>query len=132
MNVSGKALRCEALPLPQEVGEALVAYLRNDRPACSTRRLFIRQTAPHRGFRSSASIGDVVRRALDRAGIDSPCKGARLLRHSLATGMLRKGASLEDIGQILRHRHPQTTRIYAKLDLKALRALAPAWPGGAA
>ena len=75
---------------------------------------------------------DVVRRALTRAGIDSAFKGAHLLRHSLATSMLRNGASLEDIGQILRHRHPETTQIYAKVDLDALRALAPPWPGGAA
>ena len=132
VTVSGKGLRREALPLPQQVGEAVVAYLRNDRPACSTRRLFIRQSAPHRGLRSSAAIGDLVRRALGRAGIDPHRKGAHLLRHSLATGMLRNGASLEDIGQILRHRHPQSTQIYAKLDLEALRELAPAWPGGAA
>ena len=88
--------------------------------------------ARYRGFRSSSAICDIVRRALTRAGINSPFKGAHLLRHSLATRMLRNGASLEDIGQILRHRHPETTQIYAKVDLDALRALAPAWPGGAA
>ena len=81
---------------------------------------------------TSCGIRNIVRRALTRAGIDSPFKGAHLLRHSLATRMLRNGASLEDIGQILRHRHPETTQIYAKVDLDALRALAPAWPGGAA
>ena len=77
------------------------------------------------------AVCDIVRRALVRAGIDTPFKGAHLLRHSLACGMLRNGASLEEIGQVLRHRHPETTRIYAKLDLEALRSLAPAWPGGA-
>ena len=132
VTVRGKGKRHEPLPLPPEVGEGLAEYLRAGRPACPTRRVFVRMRAPHRGFRSSATICNVVRRALTRAGIDSPFKGAHLLRHSLATGMLHNGASLEDIGQILRHRHPETTQIYAKVDLGALRALAPAWPGGAA
>ena len=129
--VSGKTQRREQLPLPQEVGDALVAYLRDGRPPCRTRRLFVRIQAPHRGFSSAVAVCDVVRRALARAGIDTAFKGAHLLRHSLACGMLRNGASLEEIGQILRHRHPETTQIYAKLDLDALRTLAPAWPGGA-
>ena len=128
--VSGKSQRHEPLPLPQDVGEALVAYLRDGRPPCSTRRLFVRIYAPHRGFASSSAIRDVVRRALARAGIDPPFKGSHMLRHSLATTMLNNGASLEDIGQILRHRNPETTQIYAKLDSAALRTLALAWPGG--
>ena len=132
VTVPGKGKRREPLPLPREAGEGLTEYLRASRPVCPTRQLFVRMRAPHRGFRSSAAICDIVRRALTRAGIDSSFKGAHLLRHSLATGMLRNGASLEDIGQILRHRHPETTQIYAKVDLDALRALAPAWPGGAA
>ena len=132
VTVSGKSQRPEPLPLPQEVGDALVAYLRNGRPPCPTRRLFVRIQAPHRGFSSAVAVCDIVRRALTRAGIDTAFKGAHLLRHSLACGMLRNGASLEEIGQILRHRHPETTQIYAKLDLDALRTLAPAWPGGAA
>ena len=132
VTVPGKGSRREPLPLPREVGEALADYLRHDRPSCPTRRLFVRLKAPHRGFRSTVAVCGIVRRALARAGIDPPCKGAHLLRHSLATGMLRNGASLEEIGQILRHRHPETTQIYAKCDLEGLRALAPAWPGGAA
>ena len=131
VTLSGKGQRREALPLPEEVGKALVAYLRDGRPPCATRRVFVRAIAPYRGFRSSMAICDIVRRALARAGIDAPLKGAHLLRRSLACAMLRNGASLEEIGQILRHRHPETTQIYAKLDLEALRALAPAWPGGA-
>lgn len=131
VTVRGKGQRQELLPLPHEVGEALVSYLREDRPICHTRRLFVRLKAPYRGFSSSVAICDVVRRALARAGIDPPFKGSHLLRHSLATEMLRRGASLEDIGEILRHRHPETTQIYAKVDLAALRALAPAWPGRA-
>ncbi|MEE8133541.1 MAG: site-specific integrase [Gemmatimonadales bacterium] len=131
VTVPGKGQRREPLPLPHEVGEALAGYLRNGRPACTTRCLFVRLQAPHRGFASSVAICNVVRRALARARIDPPFKGSHLLRHSLATEMLRRGASLEDIGQILRHRHPETTQIYAKVDLEALRALAQPWPGGA-
>ena len=133
VNVSGKGQRREPLPLPCDVGEAVAGYLRNGRPAgCPTRRVFVRLQAPQRGFVSSAAITGVVRRALGRAQLDPPCKGAHLLRHSLATAMLRNGASLEDIGQILRHRHPETTQIYAKCDLEALRTVAVPWPGAAA
>ncbi len=131
VTLSGKGERREALPLPEEVGSALAAYLRDGRPPCSTRRVFVRAVAPYSGFRSTSAVCCIVRRALARAGIDAPLKGAHLLRRSLACGMLNNGASLEEIGQILRHRHPETTQIYAKLDLEALRALAPAWPGGA-
>ena len=131
VTIAGKGQRREALPLPEEVGSALAAYLRDGRPSCATRRVFVRAKAPYRGFRSTSAVCCIVRRALARAGIDAPLKGAHLLRRSLACGMLNNGASLEEIGQILRHRHPETTQIYAKLDLEALRALAPAWPGGA-
>lgn len=129
--VHGKGNRREQLPLPEDVGEALVDYLRHSRPPCSSRRVFIRQRAPRQGFSSSAAIDDVVRRALARAGLNPPFKGAHLLRHSLATRMLGSGASLAEIGDILRHCCPETTQIYAKVDLSALRALAPPWPGGA-
>ena len=129
--ISGKGQRRDSLPLLRDVGEAVVAYLRDGRPRCSTRRLFVRMQAPHRGFTCSSAVRDVVRRSMARAGIDPPFKGSHTLRHSLATGMLHNGASLEDIGQVLRHRHPETTQIYAKLDSAALRPLARAWPGGA-
>ena len=84
-------------------------------------------------FRSlgPSAVSCVVYRALQRAGIDAPFKGAHLLRHSLATHMLGRGASLGEIGEILRHRNPQTTTIYAKVDLASLRTLALPWPGGA-
>jgi site-specific recombinase XerD len=88
--------------------------------------------APHQGFASSVAVCTIVRRAIDRAGLHPPYKGAHLLRHSLATQMLRKGASLAEIGEILRHRAPDTTEIYAKVDLAALHALAQPWPGGSA
>lgn len=130
VTVPGKGLRREALPLPRDVGEAVAEYLRSDRPQCTSRRLFIRMRAPHRGFGSRRAIGDVVKRALARAGLELPRRGAHLLRHALATGMLRRGATLEEIGRVLRHRHPDTTWIYAKVDLEALRTVAPAWPAG--
>lgn len=129
--VHGKGDRWEQLPLPQDIGEALVNYLRHDRPACASRRVFIRTVAPYQEFSTSAAIDNVVKRALARVGLDPPFKGAHLLRHSLATGMLRSGASLAEIGDILRHCRAETTQIYAKVNVSALRALAPPWPGGA-
>jgi site-specific recombinase XerD len=130
ITIHGKGARQDRFPLPQDVGEALVIYLREGRPSCSIRRVFVRARAPHRGFSSSAAIDNIVRSALDRAGLHPPRKGAHLLRHTLATQMLRKGASLAEIGQVLRHQSPDTTTIYAKVDLQALRALAQPWPGG--
>ena len=118
------------LPLPVDVGEALAAYLRR-RPRCECRALFLRVTAPRRELDRS-TIGWVVRAACDRAGL--PRVGAHRLRHTAATEMLRQGASLAEIGQVLRHREQKTTAIYAKVDREALRALARQWPsqGGVA
>ncbi len=130
LTISGKGSRHDRLPIPQDVGEALVTYLRHWRPQCLTRRLFIRDRAPHVGFSGSAAIDNIVRRALTRAGLSPIRKGAHLLRHSLATEMLRRGARLAEIGEILRHSTQNTTEIYAKVNLVALRALAQPWPGG--
>lgn len=127
--VRGKGPRLERLPLPKDVGSAIVQYLCHARPTCATRQVFIRTTAPRRGFSGSAAICDVVRRALDRAGLNPDFKGAHLLRHSLATDLLRRGASLSEIGHLLRHRQPNTTQIYAKVDIAALRGIALRWPG---
>ncbi len=133
LTVRGKGGREDRLPIPRDVGQAMATYLRQGRPQnCSTRRFFVRRRAPRRGFASSVAVCTIVRRALERAGIASPRKGAHLLRHSLATEMLRKGASLGEIGEILRHRSVDTTAIYAKVDLVALRALAQPWPSGGA
>jgi len=129
--VRGKGGRRDRLPLPRDVGAAVAAYLRLGRPTCSTRRVFIRMRAPLRGFANSIAICTIVERALTRAELDPPRKGAHLLRHTLACTMLRGGASLAEIGEILRHRSPDTTAIYAKVDVTALRALAPAWPRSA-
>ena len=129
--VRGKGQRLERLPLPEDVGAALACYLCDVRPACATRRVFIRMNAPQRGLASPVAICCIVRRALRRAGLDPEFKGAHLLRHSLATNLLRHGASLGEIGQLLRHRQPTTTQIYAKVDIAALRGIALPWPGGA-
>jgi site-specific recombinase XerD len=129
--VRGKGQRLARLPLPKDAGVALAHYLRHVRPMCSTRRVFIRSRAPQRGFASPVAVCDVVRRALQRAGLNPEFKGAHLLRHSLATELLRRGASLDEIGQLLRHQQPTTTQIYAKVDIAALRRIAPPWPGSA-
>ena len=128
--VRGKGSRQDVLPLPIDVGEAIVSYLRR-RPRCECRALFLRVTAPRRELNRS-TIGWVVRAACDRAGFARV--GAHRLRHTAATEMLRAGASLPEIGQVLRHREQKTTAIYAKVDRKALRALARPWPspGGVA
>lgn len=132
MLIRGKANRVDRLPLLEDVGKALADYLRKGRPSCSSRRVFVQCNAPFAGFSSPPNaVSGIVSRALARAGIQSRHRGAHLLRHSLATSMLRRGASLAQIGQVLRHESPQTTEIYAKVDLKALRALAQPWPGGA-
>jgi site-specific recombinase XerD len=132
LTVRGKGRRRDRLPMPQDVGEALATYLRQGRPSCSSRRVFVRLRAPHRGFASEVALCSIVRRAHDRAELRCDGKGAHLLRHSLASEMLRQGASLSEIGQILRHNCPTTTEIYAKVDLSGLRELAQPWPGGEA
>jgi integrase/recombinase XerD len=122
--VRGKGGRYDELPLPDDVGQALVSYLRR-RPGCQSRAVFVRVTAPRRELNRS-TIGWVVRAACDRA--DLPRVGAHRLRHAAATEMLRRGASLAEIGEVLRHREQKTTAIYAKVDRRALRPLARPWP----
>jgi site-specific recombinase XerD len=130
VSVRGKGGYRTALPLPADVGEAIAAYLRHGRPQSTCRRVFLRARAPIRGFRGPSAIACVVRDALARAGVSAPTKGAHQFRHGLATQMLRHGASLTEIGEVLRHRSPETTKIYTKVDLEALRTLALPWPGG--
>ena len=126
--VRGKGLLHDRMPLPVDVGEALTSYLRMDRPACKTRRIFVCMKAPRSGFAGPSTLSTIVRRALDRADLYPALRGAHVLRHSLATTMLRSGASMNEIGEILRHRTPSTTEIYAKLDFDGLRTLAHPWP----
>ena len=118
------------LPLPADVGRALAEYLQSARPACASRSVFVRFHAPHRPLAKSATISNLVRTAIESAGVKAPRTGAHVFRHSLATEMLRQGASLDEIGQVLRHKDSDTTAIYAKVDLGALRSLAVALPGG--
>jgi site-specific recombinase XerD len=125
-----KGRRSAQVPLIAEVGEGLARYVRHGRPRCATRRLFVRENAPRVGFVGSSAICGIVERALARAKVNSVRKGAHLFRHTLATQMLSRGASLTEIGRLLRHRHPDTTLIYAKVDLLALRTLAISWPAG--
>jgi site-specific recombinase XerD len=128
LTVRGKGFECDRMPLIPEVGEALADYVSRGRPECSTRRVFIRARPPIRQIGGSGTVSTVVCRAIRRAGVKAPTQGAHLLRHSLATNMLRAGASMGEIGEILRHRSPITTEIYAKVDFNALRRLAQPWP----
>lgn len=125
--VHGKGNRLDRLPLPVEVGDAIVAYLTDGRPACTTRVVFCTARAPDRPL-TAAALRQVMGRACRRAGL--PRAGAHRLRHSLATDMLRAGASLPEVGQVLRHRSALSTAIYAKVDENALRPLARPWPMG--
>jgi site-specific recombinase XerD len=127
--VRGKGLRHERIPLPHDVGQALAVYLRAGRPRCSTRHLFVRMKAPRIGFASPAAISTIVADAIAKAKLDPPSHGAHLLRYSLATHVLQRGGSLAEVAELLRHRHPDTTALYAKVDLDALRSVAPPWPG---
>jgi site-specific recombinase XerD len=129
IHVSGKS-RCQArLPLTREVGQALVTYLTDGRPRTVSDAVFVRCRAPFRAFRSHCAVSVIVDRALSRAGVSRPSRGAaHLLRHSVATSLLRQGASLQDIALLLRHRSVVTTQIYAKVDVTALRKIAQPWP----
>jgi len=129
IRVSGKRRRPTHLPLSQEVGQAIVTYLQNGRPRTATDAVFVTCRAPFRPFGSHCAVSVIVDRALSRAGVTRPSRGAaHLLRHSLATSMLREGGSLQDIAAVLRHRSIQTTQIYAKVDVTALQSIAQPWP----
>lgn len=129
ITIRGKGGRSVPLPLAVDVGAALAAYLRKDRPRCVSRRAFIRHRAPLIGFANASAISTLVMRAIKHAGVESAHKGAHVLRHSLATTLLRQGGSLDEIGELLRHKSPNTTAIYAKVDVAALHTLALPWPG---
>ncbi|MER9845332.1 tyrosine-type recombinase/integrase [Mesorhizobium australicum] len=132
VRVCGKSRRSVRLPLPQDVGDAVLAYIKNGRPMVVEDRLFLRSKAPYRPFTTSSSISYIVDRALRRAGVeDPPSKGASLLRHSAATTMLRADATLEAVGAILRHRSLDMTAHYAKVDVTMLETIAQPWPGEA-
>jgi len=128
LRVSGKSRREVWLPIPQDVGDAILAYLEHERPSIVEQHLFVKAVAPH-GPMTSPLVSSVVRRAMDRAGIqDAPSRGAHVLRHSAATAMLREGATLHQIGWVLRHKSIETTYHYAKVDQDLLRMVVCPWP----
>lgn len=118
------------MPLPADVGQAVARYL-EVRPRSPYRNVFVRDYAPYTPFAASGPVSVLVKKAILRASVKSARTGAHVFRHTLATEMLRRGASLDEIGRVLRHKDPDTTAIYAKVDVEALRELALPWPGGA-
>ncbi len=130
LSVHGKNGKLCKLPLPNEVGRAIATYLRLDRPPVPSRAVFLRCRAPVGALPGPAAVSIIVKYALARAGVQSASHGAHQFRHTLATEMLREGASLAEVGEVLRHENTKTTAIYAKVDLPTLRPLAQPWPGG--
>lgn len=128
---SSKTHRQRLLPLPQDVGEAILSYLQNGRPQTTDREVFLTALPPYRPLKSNSVISMTVKRLMARAGIRRRPGGAHLLRHSAATQMVNRGASFKEVADVLGHQQLQTTGIYAKLDLAALEQVALPWPGGA-
>jgi integrase/recombinase XerD len=128
LTIFGKSRREERLPLTQEIGDAIIAYIEHARPHVPTPRLFITDIAPVAPL-TRIAVKCIVRRALGRAGIDSSHRGAHVLRHSAATAMLRHGVSLAGVGAVLRHRSPSVTALYAKVDIALLSEIAQPWGG---
>lgn len=128
--VRGKGRVLDHLPLVSDVGEALASYIREDRGISSSRRVFLRRLAPRVGLTGPAAIGHIVRRALVRARVQRSGRGAaHLFRHGLATKMIRQGASMTEIAEVLRHRSQITTAAYSQVSFEGLRRVAQAWPG---
>ncbi len=134
IRVSGKGRREVRLPLPQDVGDALLEYLRAGRPRIQNEFVFLRSIAPFQPFsmrQAGKGVGHIARAALQRAGVQPPRRGAHVFRHTAACQMLRQGVGLEGIAEVLRHRSVETTGIYAKVDLALLGRIAQPWPEGA-
>ena len=134
---SGRQARCGStgksryevrLPLPQDVGDAIAAYLECRPSTCAIDHVFLRNIAPFRPFRKGDGVSSVVKRLMQRAGVVAPVKGAHVLRHTAATEMLRHGVPLEKIGLVLRHRGIDTTAYYAKVDVTLLKQVVQPWP----
>ena len=127
--VRGKGRRDVRLPLPQDAGDAVLGYIDHARRQVEIDRLFLCAKAPFRPLRSGMIVSGIVRAALRRAGVENPpTHGANLLRHSVATMMLRGGSTLDEIGTVLRHKSPDTTAHYAKVDVATLQEIAQPWP----
>lgn len=129
--VTGKLAKSTVLPLPADVGEAISSYLLYGRPQIQDRTLFLRTMAPIGPLGAQQTIATIVNTAIKRAGVSPPTRGSHQFRHALATNLLSRGANLNEIGHILRHRHSRTTNIYAKVNIDALKGLSMPWPGGA-
>ncbi len=133
IRVSGKGRREIRLPLPQDVGDALLEYLRAGRPQIQSEFVFLRAIAPFQPFsmrQAGKGIGHIAHTALQRAGVQTPRRGSHVFRHTAACQMLRQGVNLEGIAEVLRHRSVETTGIYAKVDLELLGQIAQPWPEG--
>jgi site-specific recombinase XerD len=128
LRVSGKGRSEARVPLTQEVGDAILAYLEYGRPRVTDPHLFLRDVAPIGPWATSQRVSLLVRRAIRRSGVVAPSYGAHMLRHSAATEMLRQGASLYEISAMLRHRSIATTAVYAKVDVASLKLVAQPWP----
>ncbi|MDP3674199.1 MAG: site-specific integrase, partial [Novosphingobium sp.] len=129
--VRGKGRKTATMPLPPDVGAAIASYLQHGRPRSDSRQVFLIARAPYTQFKGPQCIQTVAGSAIRRAGISGLARrGSHAFRHSLATGLLRSGATLTEIGQLLRHEQQDTTRIYAKVDLDSLRPLGLPWQGG--
>lgn len=130
LRVKGKGGRIASMPLPQDVGEAISDYILRGRPSSGSRTIFHRVETPRTPFRSASTVSLIAGRALKRAGISGlRSRYAHVFRHTFATIAIRSGASLTEVGQVLRHKEPDTTRIYAKVDLEGLRSLSRPWMG---
>jgi site-specific recombinase XerD len=125
---AGKGRRTNELPLPVDVGEAIVAYLKNGRPATSEQRIFVRHCRPLGAALTGSAIGAVVRRAFKGAGLQLPSYGSHILRHTVASHMIQQGVSIKEIADILRHKSIDTTVIYTKVDIPMLSEVALPWP----
>ena len=128
LRVAGKGGYQVRLPLPQDVGDAILDYLACRAPVRDCDHIFIRNVAPYRPFTRGDGVSSVVRCTMQRAGVVSPAKGAHVLRHTAATQMLRHGVPLDQIGLVLRHRGIDTTAYYAKADINLLKEIAQPWP----
>jgi len=127
--VRGKGQRHDRLPIPTDVGEALTEYIRRDR-ATATRSLFVTERAPRVGFTNGQILNSILKQAFDKTGLKPPLPwvGAHVLRHSLAVSLVNQGSSIEEVGDMLRHRARSTTLLYARLDMEGMRSLALPWP----
>ena len=135
LTVRGKGQLHDRLPITVEIGDALSRYLREERGPATCRTMFVAHRAPHRPFKDGQIVNAILKDALKATGQKpvTPYVGSHLLRHSLATQLVNTGASLDEVGDVLRHRSRSSTMIYARLDIDGLRSVAQPWPvvGGA-